>query len=581
MSKLGVDLHDDFAWFRLWAPFAQSVAVKGEFSDWKEIPLSKSEKFNEDGTWQIKIDGVQAGQSYLYSIIGYHGQELTKNDPRAKVLTDSDKGMSVVADDNFDWGEDTDFIPPSVDQQIIYEMHIGTFARPDAATVATFADATSKLDYLKDLGITTIELLPITSMASSFGWGYAPNALYSVESMYGGMFGLKNFIKEAHQRGLAVILDLVYNHFMPTTDLWRLDGWHEGKGGGIYFYNDIRGVTPWGERPDYGRPEVREYILDNVAMWLSDYRIDGMRLDSTIYLRNINGRNNDPSGDLPDAWQLLGDINNLAHKINPNALMIAEDCSGNPWITKPVNDQGCGFNSQWDLGLPHVIRGALGFGSEMPGLDHLVDVLSQEFNGQWQQRVVFADSHDTAANGGSRLVAAAETDPHNADARRIAILSSAIAFTAPGIPMLLAGSEFLQGGDFNDWKALDWENADQFAGIVLAHKHLLALRRNQYGDSAGLTSGEFKVIFQDDGNKVLAYRRGVDESDPVMVIASFNEKKIEGYKIENLAGDWKVRFNSSWKGYSVDFSELKVDFINNETMLDLPPHVVLILTQPK
>ena len=147
--------------------------------------------------------------------------------------------------------------------------------------------------------------------------------------------------------------------------------------------------------------------------------------------------------------------------------------------------------------------------------------------------------------------------------------------------MLLAGSEFLQGGDFNDWKALDWENADQFAGIVLAHKHLLALRRNQYGDSAGLASGEFKVIFQDDGNKVLAYRRGGDESDPVMVIASFNEKKIEGYKIENLAGDWKVRFNSSWKGYSVDFSELKVDFINNETMLDLPPHVVLILTQPK
>ena len=578
MSKLGVELHDDFVWFRVWAPFAKSVAVKGDFSNWQEIPLQKSDKTTENGVWSVKVDGVKPGQSYLYAIVGYDGKPVNKNDPRARALTGSDHGMSVIGDEDFDWGDDDKFTAPPVENQVIYELHVGTFARPDAATTATFADAVAKLDYLKKLGITTIELMPVTSMAAGFGWGYAPSALYSVEDSYGGMFGLKKIVQEAHQHGLAVILDLVYNHFL-TTDLWRFDGWYENNGGGIYFYNDVRGHTPWGDRPDYGRPEVRDFILDNVAMWLNDYHIDGMRLDSTIYLRNINGRNNDPSGDIPEAWQLLGDITSLAHRIKPNALMIAEDCSGNAWITKPLAEQGCAFNSQWDLGLPHVVRGALGVINEMPGLQHLVDVMGQKFNDDWRQRVVFADSHDTAANGGVRLIAAAETDPHDVDARRIAILSSAVALTTPGIPMLLAGSEFLQGGNFNDWKALDWQNLAQFTGVVKAHQHLIALRRNQYGDSGGLLSGDLKILAQDETNKVLVYQRGQDQAQPVIVVVNFSEQKIANYKLPIAAGNWRVRFNSSWKGYSADFTELKIDTIDPSTSVDLPPHVVLILTR--
>lgn len=577
MSKLGVELHDNFVWFRVWAPFARSVAVKGDFSNWQEIPLAKSNKESEAGVWSVQVKNAKPGQSYLYDIVGYDGQSLAKNDPRARALTDGDNSRSVIVDDDFDWGGDDQFVAPSIESQVLYELHVGTFARPDAATTATFAGAITKLDYLKDLGITTIELMPITSMATSFGWGYEPGALYSVDNVYGGMFGLKNFIKEAHRRGLAVILDLVYNHFMKT-DLWRFDGWYANDGDGIYFYNDVRGHTPWGERPDYGRAEVRDFILDNVAMWLSDYHVDGMRLDSTIYLRNINGRNNDPSGDIPEAWQLLGQINKLAHDIKPRALMIAEDCSGNNWITKPATDQGCAFDSQWDLGLPHVIRGALGVNNEMPGLDHLVDVMSQKFNDDWRQRVVFADSHDTAANGGARLISAAERDPHDVDARHIAILSSAVALTTPGIPMLLAGSEFLQGGDFNDWNALDWQNLQQFSGVVKAHQHLIALRRNQYGDSGGLMSGELKILDQNESDKVLIYQRGQDNNQPVVVVASFNEQRINNYHLALPAGHWRVRFNSSWKGYSADFAELKIDFADQSTVVTLTPHVVLILT---
>lgn len=580
MSKLGVELHDQFAFFRVWAPFARSVAIQGEFSDWAEIPLAKSDQFEDDGVWVTRIADVRPGQSYNYSIIGHHGQKLVRNDPRAKVLTDSDNGMSVVADETFDWGSDKDFQPAPIENQVLYELHIGTFARPDAATIATFADAIGKLDHLKDLGITTVELMPITSMSASFGWGYAPNAVYSVEGVYGGMFGLKNFVKEAHDRGIAVVLDLVYNHFLGgSAGLWQFDGWTKGKRGGIYFYNDDRGDTPWGGRPDYGRAEVRSFILDNVAMWLNDYHIDGMRLDSTIYMRNVNGKNNDPAGDISDAWQLLGDATDLAHKINPAALMIAEDCAGNDWITKPRSDAGCGFDTQWDLGLPHVIRGALDIAGEPSGLGHLNDVMSQQFNGDWRQRIVFADSHDTAANGGARIVSVAAKDPHNVDARRIAILSSAIALTTPGVPMLLAGSEFLQSGDFNDWQALNWDNLEQFSGIVTAHRHLIALRRNQYGDTTGLTSGEINVLGADEGAKVLTYKRGNDNDHPVIVVASFNSNKLPDYVLPLPEGEWKVRFNSSWKGYSSDFVELRMHKIVAGRSITLPPYGVLILTK--
>lgn len=577
MSKLGVDLYESYAIFRVWAPFAQEVAVLGDFSKWQPIPMMKDE---ETGNWSAKVEKVQAGHAYKYQIKGYDGAVRYHNDPRAVSVTDSDDGNGIISDGKFDWEGYDKLVMIPCEQQVLYEMHIGTFVRPDAATPGTFRTAIDKLDYLNDLGVTTIELMPITSMATSYGWGYAPSSLYSVESSYGGSYGLKLFVKEAHKRGLAVILDVVYNHFGPKASLWQFDGWSENNRGGIYFYNDDRGDTPWGARPDYGRAEVRDFILDNVSMWLTEYHVDGFRLDSTIYMRNTAGLNNDPSHDIPDAWRLMADINTRAHKIKPDALVVAEDCpGGNGQLTNATEYGGAGFDSQWDLGLPHVIRGALQVGGEQPGLQNLINVQGQSFNGCWTQRVVFADSHDTAANGGSRLVAMATIDPHSVSGRRIAILSSAIALTTPGIPMLLAGSEFLQGGDFNEWNALDWENASKFAGIVDAHRHLIALRTNQYDDTAGLMSGDIKVLLQDENCRVLMYQRGSDDHQPVIVVANFSGLKWTDYHLPLPYGDWKIKFNSSWKGYSADFSELKLSIVNAGMGIILPPHVVLIMTR--
>jgi 1,4-alpha-glucan branching enzyme len=134
---------------------------------------------------------------------------------------------------------------------------------------------------------------------------------FAVESIYGGPDALKRFVKAAHEHGIAVLVDVVYNHFGPSDlDLWQFDGWSENGKGGIYFYNDHRSQTPWGEtRPDYGRGEVRQYLRDNALMWFEEYHADGLRWDMIVYIKSIDGNEGNPANDIPEGWSLMQWIN--------------------------------------------------------------------------------------------------------------------------------------------------------------------------------------------------------------------------------------------------------------------------------
>lgn len=585
-KHLGSTLHDNGVDFAVWAPFAKSVnlLLTIEF-DFREIPMTS----DGNGYWNVDDVEAQAGQSYLYEITTQSGEKLKRNDPYARQLTDSDKGASIIVARDFEWeGADT-FTSANHNKAIIYELHIGTFHRPDASTNGTFYSAIEKLDYLQNLGINYIELMPVTSMAQSHGWGYAPNYIFSVENAYGGRRGLLDFVKACHEKGIGVILDVVYNHFFNETDLWQYDGWSENDRGGIYFYNDERGVTPWGGRPDYGRPEVRQFILDNVTMWLTEFKIDGLRVDSTIYMRNSDGNNDKPEFDIADAWSLLGEINNLAHKINPNALMIAEDNSSNSGIVQPTSKNGMGFNAQWEIGFPHVIRDSLAItkNNDQPRLDGIEYELQHTYSGNAFDKVIFSDSHDTAANGSVRLNEA--VTPGNAGsvfARQRALLASAASLTAPGIPMLLQGQEFMQEGAFNDWQMLDWNKTEQFSGIVLAHKHLIDLRQNKFDNTRGLIGQYTKLFHRDNTNNVIAFHRW-DKGGPLddtLVIINFDKNHLKEYEITlPLAGEWRVRFNSSWKGYSTDFHETPIEMIqtndSKKAIIEMCEFSVLILSK--
>ena len=582
-TEVGAIAQKDGVSFRVWAPFASSVAVTGSFNNWSEQPMENE----NDGYWAVFVKGAEVGQEYKY-VIKNGENTYHRNDPRALSITSS-SGNSVIAGNSFEWG-DKEFKAVPLERQVVYELHVGTFHRPDPAANGTFDDVREKLDYLEGLGINMIELMPINSMPMDRGWGYAADYIYAVESLYGGRQAFMEFVKAAHEKGIGVILDVVYNHFGPDEDLdlWQFDGWQEDGKGGIYFYNDWRSETPWGDtRPDYGRPEVRQYILDNVKQWLYDCRIDGIRVDSTIFIRNAKGYNDDPSTDLPEGWQLLQGINRLARKLNPNSLTIAEDVGGNEYIVKANDQGGAGFGAQWELGFPHALREALHSDeSANINLAGVCGQLTHRYDNDFLKRIIYTDSHDTSANGSARLNEV--ISPGHADnlfARKQSLIAAGLVLTAPGIPMLFQGQEFMEDGEFNDWQALDWEKAKRHQGIVEAYKHLIDLRKNSHGITAGLTGREINLMHVDEDNKVIAYHRWDKggPNDDTVVIINFAKKLHKEYDLDfPRNGTWQVRFNSSWKGYSQDFKGIDVPEVsveNGSGRLVLPPSAVLVLSQ--
>ncbi len=339
---MGAIVHDDCVSFRVWAPNANKVSVVGDFNEWssKANPLA-----NEgNGFWSTDVPGARPGQEYRYWLLNGKN-ELWRLDPYARALTSS-VGNSVIVDPAFDW-EDGDFKMPAWNELAIYEMHVGTFHVKEKGKPGTFLTALEKLDYLAGLGINAIEVMPPTEFPGDFSWGYNPGHPFAVEGAYGGPQALKQFVNEAHKRGIAVLLDVVYNHVGPNDNaLWQFDGWSENGKGGIYFYNDWRAETPWGEtRPDYNRGEVRQYFRDNALMWLEEYHCDGLRFDATAFIRHVHGNDprSDKGGELPEGWGFLRWINEEIQARQPWKFTIAEDLKGDGWLTKDLGAGGGGF----------------------------------------------------------------------------------------------------------------------------------------------------------------------------------------------------------------------------------------------
>ena len=218
--------------------------------------------------------------------------------------------------------------------------------------------------------------MPPFEFAGDISWGYNPAHLFAIESSYGGPDAFKRFIRDAHAHGIAVIVDVVYNHVGPSDlDLWRFDGWSEGDGGGIYVYNDERAVTPWGAtRPDYGRGEVRTFLRDSAMTWLEEFRCDGLRFDSTVYIRTVNGDPGDDASALADGWSFMAWINDEIRARQPWKITIAEDLQDDPALVAPTADGGAGFGAQWDAGFVHRVRHALiGADDAARDIDDVVD----------------------------------------------------------------------------------------------------------------------------------------------------------------------------------------------------------------
>jgi 1,4-alpha-glucan branching enzyme len=452
IKSMGAIPHTGGVGFRVWAPHAQRVSVIGTFNDWNgdKHPM----RAEENGHWYTDVAEAHIGDQYRYLLTTTKG-EFKRIDPYAREVTSS-VGNAIVHDPSFDWQGD-DFQLAARNELVIYELHIGTFNdRENNNLPGKFASVSSRLGHLKKLGVNAIQIMPIAQFAGERSWGYNPAHIFSVELSYGGPLAFKKFVKRAHRYGIAVILDVVYNHFGPgDLDLWQFDGWSENDHGGIYFYNDDRAHTPWGDtRPDYGRNEVRQYIFDNVFMWLDEYHVDGLRFDGTCYIHSAPG----PGGqDLPDGWNLMQWINNKVAEKFPDRITIAEDLQNNKWLTKDVGAGGAGFGSQWDGNFVHPIRQAvITSEDEQRSLSAIRDALCYRYNDNVFDRVIYSESHDEVASGKARVPQ--EVNPKNAKcwySQKRSTLAAAMVFTAPGIPMLFQGQEFLEGNYFRDTVPVD------------------------------------------------------------------------------------------------------------------------------
>jgi 1,4-alpha-glucan branching enzyme len=591
---MGAVAHDAGTTFRVWAPHAEWVAVVGTWNDWDpgRDQLSRDDGGRAD-TWSVEVPNARPGAEYRF-VLGTPDGPRYRIDPRARRLTNS-VGNAVIHDPNaFDWG-DGEFRQPPWNDLVIYELHVGTFTNGQHGRPGTLDGVRRRLPYLRDLGIGAIQLMPPFEFAGDRSWGYNTAYPFAVESTYGSPDDLKALVRDAHATGIAVILDVVYNHLGPSDlDIWQFDGWSRHGKGGIYFYEDERAATPWGDtRPDYGRPEVRSFLRDSAMQWLEEFRIDGLRWDATAWISSVGGGGNGANDRIEDGWRFMADVNREIAERFPGHLRIAEDLRSDLAVTRSAGEGGAGFGSQWDAAFVHLIRTALierdDDRRDLESVARVIGDPSREAFG----RVIFTESHDEDANGSARVPE--EIWPGYADSwasKKRATLGSAIVLTSPGIPMLFQGQELVEGSWFNDEDGPDWSLRHRHAGLLRLHRDLIALRRNSWDVSRGLRGPSIRVHHVDLDGRVLAWHRWLEGGprDDVIVLASFTAEIRREVRVGvPRPGRWRVRFNSDWSGYDREFETVSVfdtdsepnerDGMGQEICLGLGPYSVVILSQ--
>lgn len=530
--------------FRTWAPNAVKVSVAGSFNGWSTTSLPLIDEGG--GVWSRDVPGAMPGQPYKYVI----NDALWRRDPYSRQIDPDGSRNSLIPNPSlFDWGPQ-DFVMPPPNEWVIYEMHVGTFFDPIPSSGQTsgFTNALKQLDHLVDLGINAVELMPISEFPTATSWGYNLSYPFAIESTYGTPDQTKAFIKACHDRGIAVLMDIVHNHWGSDSDdwsLWQYDGWSADGYGGIFFYNEPDlCCTYWGPRPDYSRAEVRNYIVDNFRMWKEEYRIDGFRWDAP---KHILYTDSSQTIEVPHGGPLIDEVIQALAVEYPGTYNIAEDIKG-----------VVGFDSHWDLGFQWSLQNMMGQGSDA---DRDMTVLAGLI-GSDPNRIIYSESHDTTGdlNGGQRFPVA--IDGANGEsywARKRSTLAAVIAMTSPGTPMILQGQELLTTEQFGDTKPLDWTRTNTFSHITRFYRDLIHLRRNMEGVSGGLQGAGHGFLLVNDSDKVVGYRR-YDPAQPGQdVVVYLNLKNTVQSNITVPfpdAGTWYVQLNSDRAAYGTDYDDI-------------------------
>jgi 1,4-alpha-glucan branching enzyme len=575
--------------FRVWAPNATSVYVPGTFNNWSTTAtrlVQEQVGGAGDGIWSADVTGATNGSQYKYYLNNNGG--IYKHDPRSRWVTAAGTASGandIVYDPTaFNWNGDS-LTPPALNDLFIYEIHIGTF--PSSSTPSRFITATNKLDYLKSLGVNAVEVMPIAEFGNSgSSWGYDPAQPFAADnSQYGGPDGFKTFVRACHARGIAVLLDVVHNHYGPgLLDMWNFDGWtgtNSLGGGGIYFYesNTNLQMTPWGyTRPNFSSQQVANFVQDNFALWLGEYHVDGFRWDTPSTMMHGND-----GSYITAAGNLITAINGMIHTNYTGKISIAEDV---------YNSNG--FDSAWDTSYPYAVTRVLTNTADA-SRDMSVITNAVKYNVRYggqagSGRVAFLESHDVTGdlNGGVRLVTAIDpATPNSYRARKLSTLGATVTLTAPGVPMIFQGQEMLENQSFDSSLLVDWSKTNTYSQIVQLYRDLIGARRDLKGYTPGLEGDQCGVLQVDNVNKLVAFHRwkSAAPSQDTVVIANFAGATRSNYGLTfPSAGNWYVHFNSDSTNYGSDFGNVGSSVVTASgspasASVTIGPYSALILSQ--
>lgn len=579
-TPMGANLIAGGATFRCWAPHAQSVYVVGDFNHRARNDAALLTR-DQQGHWRGFIPGVKDRQRYMFYVVG-QGSEGLKRDPYARELDAPFPGECIIRHTDFPWHE-SGFVTPPYHEFVIYQLHVGTFFTPNLPHKGgTFLDVARKLPYLAELGVTAVQLMPIQEFQTSFSLGYNGTDYFSPEmdfavadaelpayvaevnklldakslrryqsaDLRGEMNQLKALVDLAHLHGLAVLLDVVYNHAggdFGDQSLYFFDRQDPAGGQRNSLYFTDKGHAG-GLVFDFSKPEVRDFLIQNAKFFLGEYRVDGFRYDQVSVIDHDGA---------PDGWRFCQDLTDTLHAQRPATLHHAEYWDVNPFIVTPP-PVGAGFDTTLTDGLRIAIRDVIGGASapderplNMTGL--AASLWPNGFHEPWRF-VQGPENHDIVYLGREpRIARLGDPDhPRSWFARSRARVATGLSLTAPGIPMLFMGQEFLEDKQWSDDFVahrdllLYWTGLDQGDRQMLDHlcfmRELLALRRR----SPALRGQGFRVTHVHDQNRVLAFHRWVEgEGHDVMVILHLANFTRVGYRIGFPgSGDWREVFNS-------------------------------------
>ncbi len=440
MAEIGAmyDEKADRCRFRVWAPVRKQVAVKIVSPRELIVPMEKDGR----GYWHAEVSGVPPDARYFFRL----DNERSRPDPASRFQPDGVHGPSQVVDlRSFSWGDQA-WTGRPVDEYVLYELHVGTFTNE-----GTFDAIIPHLDYLKDLGITAVELMPVAQFPGERNWGYDGVYPYAVQNFYGGPEGLHRLVNSCHRKGLAIVLDVVYNHLGPEGNyLWDY---------GPYFTDRYR--TPWGDAINFDGPssdEVRSYFIGSALAWVGDYHIDALRIDAIHGIFDFSTRH--------FLWELGEAVHQQADKLGRRVLIIPESDLNDVRVIEPVETGGYGLDAQWNDDFHHALHALLtgerqGYYGDFGKVEHLEKAFREGFvySGQYsefrkrnhgssskerpaRQFVVFSQNHDQVGNRvqGERLSSLVPLE-------KLTLAAGAV-LLSPFVPLLFMGEEYAETAPF-------------------------------------------------------------------------------------------------------------------------------------